>query len=254
MKVLMMSQSKLYLLTSSISYGLLITTNALQLADPDPISNTDLEFYVYPSAEKEIVIAAIPDNNIDPTYGFQLGTDELYNRVYVKEIAAKSYASNIYNNLKASRKRLRGVFITHLNGNPVVSEADAILQLQSLQDQGLKEFFITFAPERKISGKKLKQAMDNYHHFSPSTTKKIKSNSIGESPDNLDTVDDGSTRYHVGTTVYKTFSDEEFKDKVTGYDSATKLYHILYEDEDTEDYYHNEVRDQQKPVLGISKR
>jgi hypothetical protein len=37
--------------------------------------------------------------------------------------------------------------------------------------------------------------MDNYHHFSPGTTKKIKSNSIGESPDNLDTIDDGSTRY-----------------------------------------------------------
>jgi hypothetical protein len=118
----------------------------------------------------------------------------------------------------------------------------------------VKEFSITFAPEKKISGKKLKQAMDNYHHFSPGTTKKIKSNSIGESPDNLDTVDNGSTRYHVGTTVYKTFSDEEFKGKVTGYDSATKLYHILYEDEDTEDYYHNEVRDRQKPVLDISKR
>jgi hypothetical protein len=117
----------------------------------------------------------------------------------------------------------------------------------------VKEFSITFAPERKISGKKLKQAMDNYHHFSPSTTKKIKSNCTGESPDNLDIVDDGSTCYHVGTTVYKTFSDEEFKGKVIGYDSATKPYHILYKDEDTEDYYHNKVRDQQKPVLDIKE-
>jgi hypothetical protein len=53
-------------------------------ADPDPISNTDLKFYVYPFAEKEIAIATIPDNSNDPTFGFQLGTDELYNRVYVK--------------------------------------------------------------------------------------------------------------------------------------------------------------------------
>jgi hypothetical protein len=142
--------------------------NRRPTADPDPISNTDLEFYVYPFAsEKEIVIATIPDNNTDPTFGFQLGTDELYNHVYVKEIAAKSCASNIFNNLKASRKILRGAFITHLNGNPVFSEADAILQLQSLQDQGVKEFFIIFAPEKKISGKKLKQAMDNYDNFSP---------------------------------------------------------------------------------------
>jgi hypothetical protein len=141
--------------------------NECPTVDPDPIAHTDLEFYVYPFAEKEIVIATIPDNNTDPTFGFQLGTDEIYYRVYVKEIAAKSCASNIFNNLKAFRKRLRGVFITHLNGNPVFSEADAILQLQSLQDQGVKEFSITFAPEMKISGKKLKQAMDNYHHFSP---------------------------------------------------------------------------------------
>jgi hypothetical protein len=59
----------------------------------------------------------------------------------------------------------------------------------------VKEFSITFAPEKKISGRKLKQAMDSYHHFSTGNTKKIKSNYIGESPDNLDTVDDGSTRY-----------------------------------------------------------
>jgi hypothetical protein len=98
-------------------------SNKRPTADPDPITNTDLEFYVYPFDEKEIVIATIPDNNNDPTFGFQLGTDELYNRVYVKEITAKSCASNIFNNLKASRKRLRGVFITHLNGNPVLSES-----------------------------------------------------------------------------------------------------------------------------------
>jgi hypothetical protein len=61
-------------------------------------------------------------------------------------------------------------------------------------------------------------------------------------------------RYHVGTTVYKAFSDEEFKGKVTFYDSTSKLYHILYEDDDTEDFYHNKVRDQQKPALDISKR
>jgi hypothetical protein len=60
--------------------------NKRPTADPDPISNTDLEFYVYPFAEKEIVIATIPDNNTDPTSGLQLGTDKLYNRVYVKGV------------------------------------------------------------------------------------------------------------------------------------------------------------------------
>jgi hypothetical protein len=48
-----------------------------------------------------------------------------------------------------------------------------------------------------MSGKKLKQAMDNYHHFSPGTTKKIKSRPSSEPPDDMNTVDDGSTRWHV---------------------------------------------------------
>jgi hypothetical protein len=116
------------------------------------------------------------------------------------------------------------------------------------------EFSITFAPEKKLLGKELKKAMDDFHHFTPGTTKRIKSRPSSVPPDDINTVDDGSTRYHVVTTVYRTFSDEEFKGKVTGYDSASQLYHILYEDEDTEVFYHNEVRDQQKPSLHISKR
>jgi hypothetical protein len=192
-------------------------------ADSDTISTTDLEFYVYPFADKEIVIATVPENNADPTFGFELAEDELHDRVYVKEIAAKSCASTIFNNLKASRKKLSGVFITHLNGNPVFSQADALLQLKSLQDQGVLEFSITFAPEKKLLGKELKKAMDDFHHFTPGTTKRIKSRPSSEPPDDINTVDDGSTRYHVDTTVYKTFSDEEFKGKVTGYDSASQL-------------------------------
>jgi hypothetical protein len=128
-----------------------------------------------------------------------------------------------------------------------------LLQLKSLQDQGVFKFSVTFAPEKKLLGKELKKAMDDFHHFTPGTTKRIKSRPSSEPPDDINTVDDGSTRYHVGTTVYKTFSDEEFKGKVTGYDSSSQLYHILYEDEGTEDSYHNEVRDQQKPSLHISK-
>ena len=52
-----------------------------------------------------------------------------------------------------------------------------------------------------------------------------------------------STTFYVGTKTFKVFNDVEYKGSVKGYDHKKRLYHILYEDGDTEDLYHNEVRD-----------
>ena len=65
-------------------------------------------------------------------------------------------------------------------------------------------------------------------------------------------VGDNSTRFHVGTVVFKVFRKFEHQGKVVGYDPVTKLYQIVYDDDDTEQYYHNEVRDQQK--ISLTKR
>ena len=54
-------------------------------------------------------------------------------------------------------------------------------------------------------------------------------------------VDDDSTRLLVGTKVFKVFNDVKYKGTVTGYDHTKQLYHILYEDCNTKDYYHNKV-------------
>ena len=195
----------------------------------------------------------VPPDNTDPTFGFEFKTDELYKRVYVSDVANKSCAASIYKSKKGFRNNLKGAFLTHVNNTPVFSKVDAIKQLKILQDQGVLEFSITFAPERPISGKKLKLAIDDYHHFTPGTTKKIKSNHIDEPSDDLLAVDDGTARFHVGTIVYKVFGKIEFKGSVVGYDPVNKLYHIVYDDDDTEEYYHNEVRDQQARSLKKSK-
>lgn len=39
-----------------------------------------------------------------------------------------------------------------------------------------------------------------------------------------------------------------------GYDPAQKIYHIVYKDEDTKEYHHNEVCDWKKGFLPMSKR
>ena len=78
-------------------------------------------------------------------------------------------------------------------------------QLKLLKDRGVKEFSNTFAPERPNKGKKLRHAIDDYHHFFPGTTKKIKSKHVEELAGNMDAVDDNSTHFHVGTVVFKVF-------------------------------------------------
>ena len=56
-------------------------------------------------------------------------------------------------------------------------------------------------------------------------------------------VDDGSERFGLGKTVYKDFNDIEYRGKLQGYNPHTKLYFIVHDDGDKEDYYHNEVKE-----------
>ena len=119
---------------------------------------------------------------------------------------------------------------------------------------GMEEFSITFALERPITGKKLRHDTNDYQDFSPGTTKKIKSKHLEEPSEDILPVDDGSTRFHVGTPVSKVFKKVEHQGSVKEYDLVNKLYHIVYNDDDTEEYYHNEVQDQWKQTLSKRKQ
>ena len=71
-----------------------------------------------------------------------------------------------------------------------------------------KEFLfkITFAQEPNLKGKKLKQAIDDFHFLTPGTTKRIKSKVPEQSGNEaLTDVNDGSKRYKLGSKVYKLF-------------------------------------------------
>ena len=61
------------------------------------------------------------------------------------------------------------------------------------------EFQITFAPERKLQGVKLKKVMGDFYGYAAGTTKMIKSKP-DKLPDMKD-VDDESERYVLGTYV-----------------------------------------------------
>ena len=114
------------------------------------------------------------------------------------------------------------------------------------------EFTVTFAPEKRLYGKKLKKAIGDFYHFVPGTTKNIKLKpDLEEVPNDMD---DDSERNDVGTTIYKMFSGIEYQGKVTGYDPSAKVYHVEYEDGDCEDFYHLEIKQHRKIDKSLVKK
>ena len=87
----------------------------------------------------------------------------------------------------------------------------------------------------------MKKAIGELYGYAPGTTKTIKSKP--EKLPGMKDIDNSSTRFSLGTYVYKVVNDIEYRGKVQGYDPHKKLYFIVYNDGDKEDYYHNEVRD-----------
>ena len=110
-------------------------------------------------------------------------------------------------------------------------------------------FEITFAREPNLKGKKLKQAIDDFHFLTPGTTKRIKSKvPEPEEDEALTDVDDGSERYKLGSKVYKLFKGVPYTGTIIGYDATHKLYQIEYTDGDREEMYHNEVHAHKDPI------
>ena len=80
---------------------------------------------MYPFSDKEIATVPVLTNNKDATFGFNLSDDELYGRTYIKDLSdtKSSLASKVFGNCKQSRRKLRGAYITHIDGLPVFSTA-----------------------------------------------------------------------------------------------------------------------------------
>ena len=58
----------------------------------------------------------------------------IYGRTYIKDLfdTKSSSAAKVFGNTKRSRRKLRGAFITHIDGTPVFSTAQAQAKFASL--------------------------------------------------------------------------------------------------------------------------
>ena len=105
--------------------------------DAKETSIDDLKFFVYPFAEKETIDIPVLPSTKDASFGLKLQDDDIFGRTYIKELsnAKSSSAAKVYGNVKRSQNKLRGAFITHINGVPVFSTNQATEQLTLLYDQ-----------------------------------------------------------------------------------------------------------------------
>ena len=95
--------------------------------DQDELAALDLDFFVYPFADKEDVTITVNPKAKDDSFGFQLASDDLTGCTYVKELvdSVSSTATKAFKTLESSCKHLCRVYITHIDNFPMFSTAQA---------------------------------------------------------------------------------------------------------------------------------
>ena len=89
-------------------------------------------------------------NGHDPSFGFDIATDELYNRAYISDVADKSCAAKMLSSRKAARNKIRGAYIVFIDGERVFTKEDATRVLQRLYKDQVAEFVVEVAPEKRL--------------------------------------------------------------------------------------------------------
>ena len=104
-------------LPSNVLHLIYVSVDAFSMKDYPAIDSKDLYFFVYPFAEKEVALVAIPSSNTSEIFVFDLTHDELYHNVYVKDILAQSCASKPFPSKMNSKSKLWGSYITPINND-----------------------------------------------------------------------------------------------------------------------------------------
>jgi S1-C subfamily serine protease len=93
----------------------------------------------------------VPVSNKSATFGFDLQTDELNNRVFVEKIRPNSPASKIRSTPKATNNALRGAYLVAVNDVLVFTMDEAVKELRKAYDSKSPTLSLTFAPEKRLT-------------------------------------------------------------------------------------------------------
>ena len=91
--------------------------------EEDAIKESDLRFYIYPFANTQDVTCSVPPNK-SPMSGLEFADDKFLKRTYLYK--AKDHSCIAKSMSKGKLKKLRGSFITHINGRRVFDTKTAV--------------------------------------------------------------------------------------------------------------------------------
>ncbi|KAG7341208.1 hypothetical protein IV203_023159 [Nitzschia inconspicua] len=115
-----------------------------------------------PLLSRPLTVVTISASNRSPTFGFDLLTDELNNRVFVAKIWPGSPASRICSSSKATNNALRGAYLVAINDILVFTKKQALLEFHKAFDSNSPSLSLTFAPEKLLTIAELRRALADH--------------------------------------------------------------------------------------------
>ena len=100
-------------------------------------------------------------------YGFDIDTDRVSNRAYVRNLDDKSSASKMFSSTKAARNANKGTYVVSVDGKPTFTVADVIGCVRRLQADEIKSFEIVFAPEKRLTDAEQRRVDEEHCWFTP---------------------------------------------------------------------------------------
>jgi hypothetical protein len=128
----------------------------------DDSSIAEFTAFVNPFSHTLKETLRVPATNQSPTFGFELQTDALNNRVFVEKIRANSPASKIRSTAKATNNVLRGAYMVAINDVLVFTKDQALMELRKAFDSKEPELSLVFAPEKRLTMSQLRAAIDEH--------------------------------------------------------------------------------------------
>ncbi|KAG7370163.1 reverse transcriptase RNA-dependent DNA polymerase [Nitzschia inconspicua] len=131
-------------------------------AEVDDATVDEFTAFVNPFSHTLLESLTVPASNRSPTFGFDLLTDELNNRVFVAAIKPGSPASRIRSSSKATNNALRGAYLFAINDVLVFTKEQALLEFRKAFDSKSPSLSLTFAPEKRLTMAELRRALADH--------------------------------------------------------------------------------------------
>ncbi|KAG7343608.1 reverse transcriptase RNA-dependent DNA polymerase [Nitzschia inconspicua] len=131
-------------------------------AEVDDATVDEFTAFVNPFSHTLLESLTVPASNRSPTFGFDLLTDELNNRVFVAAIKPGSPASRIRSSSKATNNALRGAYLVAINNVLVFTKEQALLEFRKAFDSKSPSLSLTFAPEKRLTMAELRRALADH--------------------------------------------------------------------------------------------